>query len=110
MRRAPAQHLAQFLTKFLFNFGMLAEQVPRPGKRNRRGLVPGQQESQDFVTQLAVGHAAAIFVAGRHQHGEQVAGVLSAGATVTNDAVHNFIELADRTLHPNHRRVQEHGA
>ena len=64
----------------------------------------GQQERQDFVAQLAVGHAAAVFVAGGHQHGEQVAGVLSAGAALANDAVHNFVEFADCSLHPNHGR------
>ena len=80
LRRAAAENLAQLLTEFPFDFWMLAQQVPGPGQGNRSGLVPGQQESQDFVMQLAVGHAAAIFVASRHEHGKQVAGVHSAGA------------------------------
>ncbi len=93
--------------EFLFGLRMLAEQIPGPGEGNGGGLVPGQQEGQDFVAQLAVGHAAAIFVAGRHEHGEQVARVLSAGPALKNDAVHDFVELAHRPLDPDHGRHRD---
>jgi hypothetical protein len=50
----------------LLDVGMVAEQVQGEGERGRGGLVPGEQEQQHLITDLAVGEAlAGVGVAGR---------------------------------------------
>jgi hypothetical protein len=54
------------------DFGILREQIERPGKRERGGFVACEKQRDAFVAQLAIGHAAAIFIAGVEQHGQEV--------------------------------------
>src|SRR6266567_931525 len=65
-RSAAGKYAVEFFVQPGFGTRILAEKMPRPGKRQRRGFVAGQNKSQNFIPQLFVAHASAVFVAGLH--------------------------------------------
>ena len=52
--------------KFILGFRVFTQQIPCPGKREGSSFVPGEKKCHDFISQLAIRHAAAIFVSRRH--------------------------------------------
>src|SRR6266700_4096921 len=60
-RSAASEHAVEFLVQPGFGTRILAEKMPRPGKRQRRGLVACQKKSQNLISQLFVAHASAVF-------------------------------------------------
>ena len=62
--------------------GMLRKQVPRPGQRDRRRFVPGNEEGDHLVAQLLVAHCLArILVTRFHEQREQVPALGGAAGT-----------------------------
>ncbi len=55
--RACAKDCVEFGVEFGFYFGVLGEEVPGPGKGVGYCLVSGQEDGEDFVADLGVGHA-----------------------------------------------------
>jgi len=66
--------------------------------------VPGEEEGQDLVTKLFVGHAAAVFVARLYQHRKQIAGVAPRFTTLSNDSINRRIQSPDRAPELDHGR------
>ena len=52
-----AEDGVEFGVEFGFGFGVLAEEVPGPGEGVGYGLVAGEEDGEDFVADLLVGHA-----------------------------------------------------
>jgi hypothetical protein len=73
--------------EFGFDFGVLGEEIPGPGEGVGYGLVAGEEDGEDFVADLGVGHALGLAGAGLgglvgagEEHGEEIAAVgLSGG-------------------------------
>ncbi len=69
--------------EFGFGFGVLGEEIPGPGEGVGYGLVAGEEDGEDFVADLVVGHvlgcvcrwrsASVGFVGAGEEHGEEVA-------------------------------------
>ena len=80
--------------------GVLGDEVPGPGERVRRGLVPGEQDGHHLVAEMAVGHARAVAfdVGGDEQHRQQVAAVLAAGPPLRDDPVDDAVEKRHRPV------------
>ncbi len=86
--------------------GFCERKVPGPGEAVGDGFVAGEEDGEDFVTHLGVGHGFELagglafgvedFGLGAEEHGEEVAAVLEAGvhggALFVNEAVDDLIE------------------
>ena len=67
--------------------GVLGQQIPGPGQRQRRRFLPGDQKRGDLDSQLLVGHRlTGLFVPRRHQHRQQI-GAVGRAATALADHV-----------------------
>ena len=85
-RPASTESISSMQPRFAFR--ILRQQIPGPGQRIRRGLVPGQKQRQRFIPHLFIGHAApSFFVLRQQQHGEQVARILAALAPLADQPV-----------------------
>ncbi len=54
---AGAEDGVEFGVELCFDFGVLTEEVPGPGEAVGYGLVAGEEDGEDFVADLLVGHA-----------------------------------------------------
>ena len=79
--------------------GIQRKQVPRPRERVRRRLVPGQEQRHRLITQLLVGHPAAVaFVVHCHeQHRQQIAAILPRFPPLVDDAVDRLVQPLQRS-------------
>src|SRR5438132_962471 len=73
MRGPPPNGKYAYLgTELGFDVWMLRQQIPRPRKGQRRGLVAGDEKGHGFVTQLSIGHPGAVDVLRVQQQRQQV--------------------------------------
>jgi len=81
--------------EFGFDFRVLAEEIPGPCKGVGYGFVTGEEDGEDFVADLLVGHACVLrifFVAGGEEHGEEIAFVYARGFVFGDEAVDYGVE------------------
>ena len=73
---------------------ILAQQIPRPGQRQRGGFVAGQKERHGFIAKLLESHLAAIFVHGGNQQREHIILLMNIalGFSLGNNAIHQRVE------------------
>ena len=82
------------LSRTLPHARVVQHEIERPRQPGGGRLVPGEQEGEQLVADLAVGEADAVLVAGRQQAGEhvvalaQVGGGAAAGDLGVEDLVH----------------------
>ena len=94
---AVAEDGVQFGVEAGFCVGVLAEEVPSPGEGVGYGFVSGEEDGENFVADLLVGHAFRLGVAGGlvfagEEHGEEIAFVFAGGAVLVDEAVHDGVE------------------
>ena len=91
---AFAKNASELFVQPRFGGGILAEQIPCPGKRQRRGLVAGKKQRHRLVAQLPGRHLRAVFVHRAHQHGKQIAVAMpvSLRFALLDDSINQRIE------------------
>ena len=104
-RRPSREHRIEFGAQPLVGVGVLRQQPPRPGQGVRRRLVPGEEQRDRLVPDLAVVHPPSALV-GRQQQRQEVVAV-GRGALALDHPVDDLVEHGDRSSEPSRRRDRE---
>ncbi len=79
-----------------------AQALQRPGQSGGGGVVPGDQQRHELVTQFEVGHGTSVFIGGADQHGQHIGarGQVGVGATLGDLRVQQTVGFLDTPTDP----------